>query len=175
MFVEGSRLIILRSDKERADSGDVGGPRSADQCVFEKALPDSQALLARINGKARQDHDRDRMASQSLPDPFRRHPAFRRADGKAIIANDAAASRGDVGLSAVGLLTGKSKLLEKPVQFFAPAVERLRFVIDSELFDRRKQQRCRVGHSNTLGLLNKASSRGLGVVGASSAARKQFH
>lgn len=170
MFIEGFGLVILGDDEQGADTGNVRSLRRAKQGILEEAFSNPAPLLAAVDGKPPQNHDRHQVAGKPLSDSCWYGSVCSTADGKAVVANNDIATRSHVGLGTVGLLASESKFFQKTVKFFVATIKGRRIMRSAQLFDRRERGRDTTVHSNTLGSRNSASRRGFGFVGASSAA-----
>ena len=69
-LIEGARPFVLCVNEKRPDSGDVGRLKGAEAGIPQQAPADFFSLMADIHRQSRQNHHRNGMPSQALPDPI---------------------------------------------------------------------------------------------------------
>ena len=122
-------------DRQRADAGNVGRLERALHRVSEERLPDTLALPASSHREPRKQHDRYRVAGQTLGQPLRPFLAGDLSDRERVVADDRITDETDIGLRRACLLIGPGVAEQITVQFLPAAVETFEIVIGTELFN----------------------------------------
>ena len=89
-LIKPARPIVLGVDKNRADTGDLGGLKCPQNGIFQQTPTDLFPLMTNIDGQSGQDHHRNGMPSQPLPDACGRGGVIHRPHRQAVIADNPA-------------------------------------------------------------------------------------
>ena len=140
-FIKTARPIVLRVDKNRADTGDFGGLKRPQNGIFQQTLSDFFPLMMYINGQAGQDHHRNGMPRQPLPDACGCGGVIHRPHRQAVIADNPAflLTTNDKGPGGIGPLILKCVASQPIVEQGMAAIETVAVM----LF--RKRSRGRIG------------------------------
>ena len=123
LFIESARPIVLRMDEDRPDSGYVGGLKRAEDGVLQHPPADPFVLMRKINGHARQDHHRNGMPRQPLPDARLRGGVVHCPHGQAIITEDLHYPANDKSPRCICPLIQQCIALQPVVEHSMPAIE----------------------------------------------------
>jgi len=141
-LIKIARPIVLGLDKNRADTGDFGGLKRSQNGISKQTPTDLFPLMTNIHGQSGQDHHRNGMPSQSLPDSCGRGGVIQRPHRQAVIADNPAflIMANDKGPNGIGPLILKGIASQPIVEQDLTAIE------TGAIMFFRKQHRSRIGH-----------------------------
>ncbi len=103
-LIETARPFVLRMNKDRANAGDVGGLKRTQDGISQQTPAYLFPLMMKIDGQSGQNHHRNRMLRQPLPNARGRGVVIHRPHGKTVIANDLAPLTNDKSFRCIGSL-----------------------------------------------------------------------
>ena len=90
VLIKTARPIVLCMDKYRTDTGNFGGLKRPQNGIFQQTPSDLFPLMMDIHGQSGQNHHRNGMPRQPLPDARGCDGVFHRPHRQAVIADNPA-------------------------------------------------------------------------------------
>ena len=128
------RFFIFGVHCKSAYAGNVSRPQCSLHRVFQQRFADALTLPAPVHRQARQEHDRDRVACQTLSETLRSFLTGNLANCKRMVADDNITGESDIGLCCSRQLIRPGIATQRTVQLFATAIKALYCMIRAKLF-----------------------------------------
>ena len=137
ILIPDARLIVFGVNKQRSDTGNIGGLSSPEQTILEECLAQTLSLLHPVNRKTGEQHHWNRMSSQPSAYPAGSLCVLDRADRKTVVADNTPLSpTNDIGLRTASLLIDQCESLQKAIKRLFSALKGVSIVRFVELLDR---------------------------------------
>ena len=117
--------IVLGVNQQGTYPGDICRLRGALQCILEKGLAKSDALVLEIHCQARQNHHRHRMLWDAFDHSGSCRCRFDTAHCQTVKADHHTRSATNIGLRTVGFLIDQRKTLQELIECGLTAIEGL--------------------------------------------------
>ena len=121
--IEAARPFVLRLDKDRTNAGDVGGLKRTQDGIPQQPPANLFPLMTKIHGQSGQNHHRNGMPRQTLPNALGRGIVIHRPNGQAVIADYPPPLTNHKGLCCIGPLILPGIALQPVVQYGMTAIE----------------------------------------------------
>ena len=103
-FIETTCPLVFGVDKNRANTDNFGGLKCSQKGISQQTPANLFPLMLKIDSQPGQNHHRNRMPRQTLPDARGRVAVIHRPHGQAVIAADPEPLTNNIGLRCIGPL-----------------------------------------------------------------------